>query len=186
MRRFFCTLIVTGLLTLSGAAQGVTYPPLPVGAQAPDFSLAFATKDSLGSGDVSLSSFKGKNVVLAFYPADWSGGCTKEICTLRDNFAALSELNAVILGISGDYPYSHHEWAKYHTIPFLLLSDHRHRVSPVYHSYNESTGYNKRTVYVIDAQGVIAYIDLEYSTRDMVSFDKLKAALSRLTPAEKN
>jgi peroxiredoxin len=184
MRRLLFALLLFGLLPVTGAAQGVTYPPLPVGAQAPDFSLAFATKDSLGFGDISLSSFKGKNVILAFYPADWSGGCTKEVCTLRDNFAALSELNAVILAISGDYPYSHHEWAKYHSIPFLLLSDHRHRVSPVYHSYNESTGYNKRTVYVIDDKGVIAYIDLEYSTRDMVSFDKLKAAISRLNPGK--
>jgi len=186
MRHFLLILLIAVLLPVSGAAQGVTYPPLPVGAEAPDFSLGFATKDSLGMGDISLSSFKGRNVILAFYPADWSGGCTKEVCTLRDNFAELSQLNAVVLGISGDYPYSHHEWAKYHTIPFLLLSDHRHRVAPVYHSYNETTGYNKRTVYIIDDKGMVAYVDLEYSTRDMVSFDKLKAALSHLTSGNKN
>jgi glutaredoxin-dependent peroxiredoxin len=177
----FCCLLPATFL-----AQGTTYPPLTVGSQAPDFSLPFATKDSVGFGEISLSSYKGNNVILAFYPADWSGGCTREVCTLRDNFTALSELKATILAVSGDYPYSHHEWAKFHSLPFLLLSDHRNRVAPLYHSFNESTGYNKRTVYLIDSRGMIAYVDLEYSTRDMTSFDKLKAALSRLTNDSKN
>lgn len=186
MRTIFIPLIICCFLSPEATAQGTTYPPLPIGAQAPDFSLAYSTKDSVGFGEVSLSSFKGRNVILAFFPAAWSGGCTREVCMLRDNFTSLSELNAVILGISGDYPYSHHEWAKFHSLPFMLLSDHRHRVSPFYHSYNESTGYNKRTVYLIDEKGIIAYFDLEFSTRDSASFDKLKAALDRLTSNIKN
>lgn len=186
MRFSILLLAILLVVPIPSLSQGTTYPPLNIGSEAPDFSLPFATRDSIGFGELSLSSFRGKNVILAFYPADWSGGCTREICSLRDNFSDLGQLNAVILAISGDYPYSHHEWAKYHSLPFPLLSDHRHRVAPFYHSYNESTGYNRRTVYLIDAKGIISYIDLEYSTRDSASLDKLKSALGRLAPDIKN
>ncbi len=96
---------------------------------------------------------------------------------MRDNFNALASLNAEILPISGDYEYSHHEWAKFHTLPFKLVSDHSHRIARMYASYNEERGFDNRTVYVIDKQGKIAYIDPKYSSRDMSSFEKLKAAL---------
>lgn len=179
--RYALPILLTALLIQAPApAQGTGYPALTVGSFAPDFSLPFATKDSVGFGEITLSALRGRNVVVAFYPADWSGGCTREVCTFRDNFADLASLNADIIAISGDYPYSHHEWAKHHGLPFPLLSDHKHRVAPVYHSYNETTGYNKRTVYVIDAAGKIAYIDLEYSTRDLGSFERLRAALGTI------
>src|SRR5215216_5652332 len=90
-----------------------------VGEAAPDFKLPYATQEKLfmkPDEQMSLSSLKGKNVILAFYPADWSGGCTTEVCTLRDTFAELSKLNAVVLGISGDYVFSYHEWAKHHQL----------------------------------------------------------------------
>jgi peroxiredoxin len=118
-----------------------------------------------------------RNLVLAFYPADWSGGCTKEVCTLRDNFSALGELNADVIGISGDYVFSHYEWAKHHNLPFRLASDHNHDVARRYGSFNEAAGYNRRTVFVVDRSGKIAYADLAYSTRDATSFEKLQAAL---------
>jgi peroxiredoxin Q/BCP len=154
---------------------------LRVGDNAPDFSLPYATKDSVGSENIKLSAFTGaRPVILAFYPADWSGGCTKEVCTLRDNFTSLSALNAEILGISGDYEYSHHEWAKYHNLPFKLVADHSHKVAIMYNSYNDPAGYNKRSVYLISKLGKIAYIDLKYSVRDMESFNKLQAALKNL------
>jgi len=152
-----------------------------VGEIAPDFSLPFATKDSVGGSDIKLSSLVGtKNIILAFYPADWSGGCTKEVCTLRDNFSSLADLNADVVAISGDYEYSHHEWAKFNNLPFILVSDHKHETARAYNSYNESTGYNKRTIFVIDKNGKIAYIDLMYSVRDADSFEKLKKALHDL------
>lgn len=173
-----CVLLV--LLLLPAALSAQHGELRRVGEEAPDFTLPFATKDSVG-GDLKLSSLVGtKNVVLAFYPADWSGGCTKEVCTLRDNFTALADLNAEVIGISGDYEYSHHEWAKTHNLPFLLAADHRHDVAKTYNSYNETAGYNKRTVYVIDRKGKIAYIDLAYSVRDLESFEKLKKALKDL------
>ncbi|MBI4418857.1 MAG: redoxin domain-containing protein, partial [Ignavibacteriales bacterium] len=75
---------------------------------------------------------------MAFYPADWSPGCTKELCTFRDSLARLQEPNVEILAISGDYVWSHHAWAKHHEFPFKLLSDHRHTVARLYASSNIS------------------------------------------------
>ncbi|HXF99699.1 MAG TPA: peroxiredoxin [Bacteroidota bacterium] len=152
-----------------------------VGEQAPDFTLPFATKDTIVFSGLNLSSEIGKRViVLAFYPANWSGGCTKEMCTMRDEFGGLAKLNATVYGISGDYVYSHHEWARQLGLPFPLLSDHNHEVARRYQSYNETTGYNRRTVFVIDRQGRIAYMDLEYKVSTPDSFQKLKAALASL------
>ena len=163
--------------TRPGKIQG----ELKVGDPAPDFTLPYATKDSVSGDKLTLSSLFGKHsIVLAFYPADWSGGCTKEMCTMRDNFSDLSKLDADILPISGDYEYSHHEWAKAQNFPFRMVSDHLHAVATVYNSYNDSYGMNKRTVYVIDKKGKIAYIDLEYKSRDPKSFEKLEAALKNL------
>lgn len=173
------------LLTLAcgclAVAQSDRYPELKVGDDFIDFTLPVATKDSIAMNELHLASLVGsKNIVLAFYPADWSGGCTKEVCAIRDNFAQLAKLNATVVGISGDYVYSHHEWAKFHSLPFMLASDHTHGIAARYNSYNESTGYNKRTVVVIDAKGKIAYLDLAYSTKDMTSFTKLQEALTKL------
>ncbi|MGB2869157.1 MAG: peroxiredoxin [Bacteroidota bacterium] len=152
-----------------------------IGQQAPEFSLPYATKDSIARVPLKLSDLAGKNnVVLAFYPADWSGGCTKEVCTMRDDFGNLQKLNAEILAISGDYVFSHFEWAKHHNLPFKLLSDHSHQVAKAYASYNEKSGMNKRTVFVIDKQGKVAFADLQYSVADNEDFDRLKEALAKL------
>ncbi|HTQ46110.1 MAG TPA: peroxiredoxin [Polyangiaceae bacterium] len=149
-----------------------------VGDPAPNFALPYATRDSIASDSLRLSNLEGqRSIVLAFYPADWSSGCTKEVCSLRDNFKQLGALNADVIGISGDYVFSHFEWAKHHDLPFRLASDHKHDVAKLYASYNEGSGHDYRTVYVIDRTGKIAYVDLAYSVRDSVSFGKLHAAL---------
>ena len=179
----YCVTLCSVILTLTWTNGQETAAPhqLAVGDAAPGFSLPYATKDSVAGDEIALSSLIGKNnIVLAFYPADWSGGCTKEMCTMRDNFSDLSQLKAEVLGISGDYQYSHHEWAKNLNLPVKLVSDHSHAIAKMYDSYNAASGYNRRTVYVIDKEGKIAYIDLKYSSRDMESFNKLKSALSTL------
>jgi peroxiredoxin len=170
------------ILALAGAAYAQdAAAPLKVGDAAPGFALPYATRDSVAADTLTLDKLVGKrNVVLAFYPADWSGGCTREVCTLRDNFTALGALNADVVGISGDYVFSHHEWAKFHNLPFRLASDHRHEVAKRYGSYNDAYGFDKRTVFVVDPHGKIAYMDMAYSTRDSVSFGKLKDALKRV------
>ena len=154
-----------------------------VGEAAPDFRLPYATQEKIylkPEEHMSLSSLRGKNVSLAFYPADWSGGCTKEVCTLRDTFAELSKLNATVLGISGDYVFSHHEWAKYHKLQFPLLSDHDHKVARLYDSYMEEAGYNKRTIFLIDKEGVVRYTNLNFKAGDMKDYSALRAELEKL------
>jgi peroxiredoxin Q/BCP len=154
-----------------------------VGQAAPDFSLPYATQEKIflkPEERLALSAQRGKNVILAFYPADWSGGCTKEVCTLRDTFAELSKLNAVVLGISGDYVFSHHEWAKFHKLQFPLLSDHDHKVARLYGSYMEEAGYNKRTVFLIDKEGIVRYSNLQFKAGDMKDYAALRAELEKL------
>lgn len=158
-----------------------------VGEAAPDFRLPYATQEKLflkPEEYMSLASLRGKNVILAFYPADWSGGCTKEVCTLRDTFAELGKLNATVLGISGDYAFSHHEWAKFHKLQFPLLSDHDHKVARMYDSYMEEMGYNKRTIYLIDKEGIVRYVNLAFKAGDKADYDALRAELVKLNPAE--
>lgn len=151
---------------------------LRVGDPAPDFTLPYATRDTIVTSGLKLSEMVGtKNIVLAFYPADWSGGCTKQMCTMRDNFTALGDLHAFVYGISGDYVFSHREWARFHDLPFPLLSDHDHAVARRYASFNAKTGYNLRTVYVIDRRGTIAYMDLSYKAGSNESFERLSEAL---------
>jgi len=155
--------------------------PLRVGEPAPEFSLPYATKDSISRVPLRLSDLVGTvNIVLAFYPADWSMGCTKEVCALRDDFSKLVALDATVLGISGDYVWSHHAWAKHHNLPFRLLSDHRHEVARAYESFNEQTNYTRRTIFVINTKGTIAYRDMEYSVADSLDFERLRQALSSI------
>jgi peroxiredoxin len=166
----------------NGARADASAAP-KVGAAAPDFSLPYATQEGIflkPAERMSLSAQKGKNVILAFYPADWSGGCTKEVCTLRDTFAELSKLNATVLGISGDYVFSHHEWAKFHKLQFPLLSDHDHKVARLYGSYNEEYGFNNRTVFLIDKAGVVRYSNLEFKAGDAKDYAALRAELEKL------
>ena len=154
-----------------------------VGQAAPDFSLPYATQEKIflkPEERLSLAAQRGKNVILAFYPADWSGGCTKEVCTLRDTFAELSKLNAMVLGISGDYVFSHHEWAKFHKLQFPLLSDHDHKVARLYGSYMEDAGYNKRTVFLIDKAGIVRYSNLDFKAGDAKDYTALRAELEKL------
>jgi peroxiredoxin len=164
------------------AATAPTAAP-KTGEAAPDFKLPYATQEKIvmkPEEQMSLSSLRGKNVILAFYPADWSGGCTTEVCTLRDTFAELSKLNAMVLAISGDYVFSHQEWAKHHNLQFPLLSDHDHHVAKMYDSYMEGVGFNKRTIYLIDKDGVVRYVNLAFKAGDKKDYDALRAELEKL------
>jgi peroxiredoxin len=169
-------------MTASASVKVVVAAP-KVGQPAPDFRLPYATQEGIHmkpEEQMSLSAQRGKNVILAFYPADWSGGCTTEVCTLRDTFAELSKLNATVLAVSGDYVFSHQEWAKHHNLQFPLLSDHDHAVAKTYDSYMEGVGFNKRTVYLIDKDGVVRYVNLAFKAGDKKDYDALRAELEKL------
>ncbi len=174
-------------------ARGETKMSAPVapkvGEAAPDFGLPYATQEKIVLDPkeyMTLASLRGKNVILAFYPADWSGGCTTEVCTLRDTFMEFGKLNATVLGISGDYVFSHKEWAIHHNLQFPLLSDHDHKIARMYDSYSEDRGFNKRTVYLIDKSGVVRYLNLSFKADNKADYDALRAALEKLNPPAKS
>lgn len=111
---------------------------------------AFTLKNQDGE-DVSLEDFRGKYVVLYFYPKDDTPGCTTEACAIRDSYAALQE-HAVILGVSSDSVQSHKQFAEKYHLPFLLLSDTER---PVIKAYQSGGMMTKRVTYLINPQGVI-------------------------------
>lgn len=174
--------VASGVRADNKKGDAAAIPP-KVGDSAPDFSLPYATQEKIylkPDERMTLASMRGKNVILAFYPADWSGGCTKEVCTLRDTFAELSKLNATVLAISGDYVFSHQEWAKFHKLQFPLLSDHDHKIARLYGSYNEAAGFNNRTIFLIDKDGIVRYSNLAFKAGDANDYNKLKEELAKL------
>lgn len=125
---------------------------------APDFNLKNTEKN-----DIALSSYKGKTVVLAFYPGAFTGVCDTEMCTLRDSMNSFNDLNATVLGISVDSPWANAEFAKKYEIKFDLLSDYNRNVSKAYdmmfNGLGGLEGYecSNRGVIIIDGQGLIQY-----------------------------
>jgi glutaredoxin-dependent peroxiredoxin len=177
--RVAACIVLAAFVAASGIAQ------LKSGDQAPAFSLPAACKDSLLSNPVSLASLCAKGaVVVAFYPADWSGGCTKEMCTFRDNFERLGSLGVAVCGISGDYAFSHREWARALSLPFLLLSDHDHATARAYASIAPGSHYNSRTVFLVDRSGAVVYADYAFKAGSDASFDALRAQVESLKARE--
>src|SRR5438034_5553632 len=114
------------------------------GKKAPDFTL----EDASGKR-VSLADFKGKDVIVYFYPKDDTPGCTKEACGFRDGWKDLQKLGAVVLGISADSGESHAAFAAKYRLPFTLLSDPDHAVMDKYGAWGEKMMYGKTVVGVI-------------------------------------
>ncbi len=127
---------------------------LEVGTKAPDFSLP----DQDGS-TVTLKSFKGKQVVLYFYPKDDTSGCTKEACDFRDSLVPIKKAGAVVLGVSMDGKASHQKFIAKYGLPFALLSDEEAATCKAYGAYKEKSMYGRkywgieRSTVVIDATG---------------------------------
>jgi peroxiredoxin Q/BCP len=117
---------------------------LELGERAPGFTL----QDGEGR-PVSLADFTGRHVILYFYPADDTPGCTKEACGFRDAWDEIQELGAVVLGVSGDDAESHRRFSAKYRLPFPLLSDPHHQVMAAYGAYGEKTLYGKKVVGII-------------------------------------
>ena len=106
-----------------------------VGQPAPDFTLPGIAGDE--RRDYSLSEYRGRKVVLAFYPGDFTPGCTKQMCQYRDQFAEFEGVEAVLLGISPQDVDSHEKWIEAKQFPFPLLADTDHHVSEAYGVWGE-------------------------------------------------
>ena len=128
-----------------------------VGDTAPDFTL----KDQ-DQKDVKLSDYRGKkNVVLAFYPLDWSPVCTGENKCLTDDFPKFQSANAEVLGISTDSFFSHKAWAESLGLKHRLLADMHRTVSKAYGLYFDALNCSKRATVVVDKNGRVAYVKVQ-------------------------
>jgi peroxiredoxin Q/BCP len=131
--------------------------PLEQGQQAPDFVLTASSGQ-----EVSLHQFRGKRVVIYFYPANMTPSCTQEACDFRDFSGQFRDLNAEVIGISPDTLKSHHKFAAKYELPFLLLSDPDHRVCELFGVWQLKKLYGReymgvvRSTYLIDENGIIA------------------------------
>jgi peroxiredoxin len=127
---------------------------LSKGNVAPDFDL-FATPDQ----KLSLAELKGKRVILAFYPADWSPVCADQMALYNETLKLFSKLNAQLIGISVDSKWCHMAFSESRNLKFPLLSDFEPKgaISKLYGAYNEKIGESKRALFVIDDQGIIQW-----------------------------
>ena len=125
-----------------------------VGELAPDFSLEGSTGET-----ITLSNYRGKNVVLYFYPKDMTPGCTTQACDFRDQHESFAGLNAVILGVSPDPLKRHEKFIEKYDLPFVLLADEEHQVAEAYDVWQLKKNFGKeymgieRTTFIIDKEG---------------------------------
>lgn len=143
---------------------------LEKGQQAPDFT----GKDQDGN-PISLSDFKGKKVVLYFYPKDQTPGCTAQACNLRDNYEELQKRGYVILGVSSDSPESHQKFIEKQQLPFSLLADEDKSIHEKYDVWKEKNMYGRkymgtvRTTFIIDEEGKIEEVISKVKTKEHTS-----------------
>ncbi len=143
---------------------------LTVGAKAP----AFSAPDQAGK-TVSLSDFKGRKVVLYFYPKDDTPGCTTQACSYRDEYSAFKKKGVVVLGVSPDDAESHSKFAEKFSLPFTLIADEGHKIAEAYGVWVEKSMYGKtymgveRSTFVIDEQGKLAAIYRKVKPADTVA-----------------
>ena len=153
---------------------------IQVGDKAPSFTLVSTEKEQ-----VALENYKGKNVVLLFFPLAFTGVCTTELCTMRDDIAAYQNLDAEILAVSVDSPFSLGKFKAEQNLNFNLLSDFNKEVSRAYGSLYEDfvlgmKGVSKRSAFVIDKEGVVKYAEVLESAGDLPNFAAVKETLSGL------
>jgi len=152
-----------------------------VGDAAPDFTLVDTEMMPRG-----LREFRGKNVVLAFYPGTFTSVCTKEMCTLRDSIARLERLNAQVIGVSVNDPFSAKAFHEMNMLNFPLLCDFNREVVELYgvamKDFAGLKGYTaaKRAVFVIDKEGIMRYRWISDDPRVEPKYDEIERALEKL------
>ena len=161
---------------------------IQVGDQAPDFNLVTLTEE--GPQTVQLADLVAKsNTVLLFVPMAFTGVCTQEFCDITKGLSVYNELNAQVIGISGDNPFAQQAWADKEGIGITLLSDYEHDAAKAYGVAYESFlpeknlimgGVPKRSAFVIDTSGVVRYAEVNDSPGDLPDFDAIQACLKSL------
>ena len=153
---------------------------LQTGSKAPDFTLVADDKQT-----VSLHDYEGKNVVLLFFPLAFTSVCTAELCSMRDDIAQYTDLNAEVLAVSVDSPFTLEEFKKQQQLPFPLLSDFNKEVSRAYGSLYEDfvmnlKGVSKRSAFVIDGKGKIRYAEVLDNAGELPDLAAVKKTLTTL------
>ncbi|MCW3996445.1 MAG: peroxiredoxin [Candidatus Bathyarchaeota archaeon] len=150
-----------------------------VGDLAPDFTLPSQMGDN-----VTLSEYFGKkNIVLYFYPKDESPGCTKEACAFRDSYQELTDLDAEVIGISGQSVASHKSFATHYGLPFILLSDQENKVRSLYGVPSTMGIIPGRVTYIIDKKAIVRYI-FSSQTQAQRHVEEAKKVLKQLQQEE--
>jgi peroxiredoxin Q/BCP len=175
-------IVGTPLAAQMSGGQGAAEAPAPVapavGDWAPDFTAPVAGASGVAAEPVKLSSLRGKVVVLAFYPADRTGGCTAELTKFRDENASLFGDGVVVLPISKDNLDSHASWAKDLNMPFVLVSDTAGTVARAYGSQKAPGKYFNRNVFVIGKDGKIAYSVINLNALSQDAYTSLGQAIA--------
>lgn len=156
------------------------YMALTIGQKAPSFELPDTEKKM-----TKLEDYKGKNVLLLFFPAAFTGTCTKELCETRDALTFYNNMNAVVFGISVDMPFTLAKFKAEQNLNFTLLSDFNKEASNAYGAIFETwiaglKGVSKRASFVIDKNGVIQFAEVLPNAGDYPNFAGIKAALEKL------
>lgn len=150
------------------------------GDKAPTFKLVSSERK-----EVSLDDYKGKNVVLLFFPMAFTSVCTAELCSMRDNLAAYNQLNAEVVGISVDSPFTLSKFKQDQNLNFPLLSDFNKEASPAYGAFYDNfvlglKGVSKRAAFVVDKNGIVQYAEVLESAGDLPDFNAIKQTLTSL------
>jgi peroxiredoxin len=147
---------------------------LQVGEKAPDFKLF-----SSDLKEVSLSDYKGKKIVVHFFPMAFTGVCTTQLCTMRDSFGYYQGMNAEVVGISVDSPFTLAKFKEENAYQFPLLSDFNKEVSQAYGAFYDEfvfnlRGVSKRSAFVIDEDGKIIHAEVLEDAGNMPDFDAIR------------
>jgi peroxiredoxin len=150
---------------------------LQQGSAAPQFTLVSTERK-----EISLSDYKGRKVVLHFFPFAFTGTCTTQLCTMRDNFGYYDGLNAVVLGISVDSPFTLAKFKEEYNYQFDLLSDFNKEVSKAYGCIYEEfilglKGVSKRAAFVIDEEQNVTYAEVLEVATDLPNFEAIAEAV---------
>ena len=153
--------------------------PVEIGQQAPD-----ATLVSTDRKPVRISELRGRTTVLAFFPAAFTGTCTKEMCRFRDDYTRLDALKAHVIGISADTPYVLAEWAKQLNLRQAMLSDFNHEAMRAYGVYDGNfngllNGIAKRSVFVLDKNGKVVYVWVADRPGVEPPYEEVEAAIQK-------